>query len=171
MRNYIKIIAVVAFAVLSCNVSAQKNQKFGHLDFAKLYAAMPGQDSVKSKMQTYVKSIQDQYAAMQKEYEGKLTDYTTNKETMSSIIKQTKEKELMDLQGRMEAFQGSAQQAMSEKESELTAPIIEKAKAAVKAIAKDNGYSYVFNSTEGLLLYAEPNDDIMTLVKKKLGLN
>jgi len=77
----------------------------------------------------------------------------------------------MDLQGRMEAFQGSAQQAMSEKESELTAPIIDKAKVAVKAVAKDNGYSYIFNSTEGLLLYAEPNDDIMTLVKKKLGLN
>jgi outer membrane protein len=171
MRNFIKIIAVVAFAALSFNVSAQKNQKFGHLDFAKLYSAMPGQDSVKSKMQTYVKSIQDQYATMQTEYEGKLNDYTTNKETMSSIIKQTKEKELMDLQGRMEAFQGSAQQAMSDKESELTAPIIEKAKTAVKAVAKDNGYTYVFNSTEGLLLYAEPNDDIMTLVKKKLGLN
>lgn len=171
MRNFVRIIAVVAFAAMSFTVSAQKNQKFGHLDFAKLYAAMPGQDSVKAKMQTYVKSIQDQYAAMQAEYESKLNDYTANKETMSSIIKQTKEKEIMDLQSRMEAFQGSAQQAMTDKETELTTPIIEKAKTAVKDVAKESGYTYVFNSTEGLLLYAEPNDDIMPLVKKKLGLN
>jgi outer membrane protein len=166
-----KFIAVIAFAAMSFTVSAQKNQKFGHLDFAKLYAAMPGQDSVKAKMQTYMKSIQDQYAAMQTEYESKVNDYTTNKETMSGIIKQTKEKEIGDLQDRMQAFQNSAQQAMSDKEAELTAPIIEKAKTAVKDVAKEGGYTYVFNSTEGLLLYAEPNDDIMALVKKKLGLN
>ena len=97
MRNFIKIIAVVAFAAISFNVNAQKSQKFGHLDFAKLYAAMPGQDSVKAKMQTYVKSIQDQYAAMQTEYEAKLNDYTTNKEALSSIIKQTKEKEIITI--------------------------------------------------------------------------
>jgi outer membrane protein len=171
MRNFVKIVAVIAFAAMSFSVSAQKNQKFGHLDFAKLYAAMPGQDSVKAKMQVYMKTIQDQYAAMQTEYESKVNDYTANKETMSAIIKQTKEKEIVDLQDRMQAFQNSAQQAMSDKEAELTAPIIEKAKAAVKDVAKDGGYTYVFNSTEGLLLYAEPNDDIMPLVKKKLGLN
>ncbi|MEI6749032.1 MAG: OmpH family outer membrane protein [Bacteroidales bacterium] len=171
MRNFIKIFAVIAFAAMSFTVSAQKNQKFGHVDFAKLYAAMPGQDSVKAKMQDYMKSIQDQYAAMQTEYESKVNDYTANKETMSGIIKQTKEKEIGDLQDRMQAFQNSAQQAMSDKETELTAPIIEKAKTAVKEVAKEGGYTYVFNSTEGLLLYAEPNDDIMALVKKKLGLN
>jgi outer membrane protein len=171
MRNFIKVVAVIAFAAMSFTVSAQKNQKFGHLDFAKLYAAMPGQDSVKVKMQDYIKTIQDQYSAMQTEYESKLNDYTANKETMSSIIKQTKEKEIGDLQDRMQAFQGSAQQAMSDKEAELTAPIIDKAKAAVKDVAKEGGYTYVFNSTEGLLLYAEPNDDILPLVKKKLGLN
>jgi len=171
MRKFLKIVAVIAFTAMSFTVSAQKNQKFGHLDFAKLYAAMPGQDSVKAKMQTYVKTIQDQYAAMQTEYESKVNDYTANKETMSSIIKQTKEKEIGDLQDRMQAFQGSAQQAMSDKEAELTAPIIEKAKTAVKDVAKEGGYTYVFNSTEGLLLYAEPNDDILPLVKKKLGLN
>jgi outer membrane protein len=171
MRNFIKIIAVIAFAAMSFTVNAQKNQKFGHLDFAKLYAAMPGQDSVKAKMQDYMKTIQEQYSAMQTEYESKVNDYTANKETMSAIIKQTKEKEIVDLQDRMQAFQNSAQQAMSDKETELTAPIIDKAKEAVKAVAKEAGYTYVFNSTEGLLLYAEPSDDIMLLVKKKLGLN
>jgi len=89
---------------------------------------------------------------------------------MSSIIKQTKEKEILDLQRRIQEFQQTAQEDLQNKENELTAPIIEKARNAVRDVAKENGYTFIFNSTEGLLLYTEPADDIMALVKKKLGL-
>jgi outer membrane protein len=37
-------------------------------------------------------------------------------------------------------------------------------------VAKENGYTYVFNSAEGLILVAPPSDDILPLVKKKLGI-
>jgi outer membrane protein len=53
---------------------------------------------------------------------------------------------------------------------ELTSPIIEKARKAVEDVATENSYTYVFNSTEGLLLYATPSDDITDLVKAKLGI-
>ena len=90
---------------------------------------------------------------------------------MSNIIKQTKEREIQDLQTRIETFNQQAQQDLADKENELTAPVIEKAKKAVEAVAKENGYTYIFNSSQGMLLYADPGDDITTLVKKKLGIN
>ncbi len=71
---------------------------------------------------------------------------------------------------RMEQFEQTATQDLQNKELELTTPIIEKAKDAVEAVAKENGYTYMFNSTEGLLLYAEPSDNIMDMVKAKLGI-
>ena len=87
---------------------------------------------------------------------------------MSPIIRSTKEAEINDLKDRMDAFEQTATQDLQNKESELTEPIISKARDAVEAVAKENGYTYVFNSTEGLLLYAQPSDDIMDMVKAKL---
>lgn len=171
MRNVFKIFVVVALVVVgSFNAEAQNKAKFGHVDFAELYAMVPGQDTVKVVYESYAQDIQNQFAAMQGEYENKLMDYQQNSATMSDIIRETKEKEILDLQSRIEAFQYSAQEKLAGKEAELTAPLIERAKKAVEDVAKENGYTYIFNSTEGLLLYAEPSDDIMPMVKKKLGL-
>jgi hypothetical protein len=37
-------------------------------------------------------------------------------------------------------------------------------------VAKENKYTYILNSIEDVVLYSEPSDDIMPLVKKKLGI-
>ncbi len=170
MKNILKFFLILAVVVSVQQVSAQKAQKLGHINFAQLYELMPGQDSIKKAFADYQSQLQTQFQAMQSEYETKLTDYQNNQATMSNIIKQTKEKEILDLQKRIQDFQQTAQEDLQAKEAELTAPIIDKARNAVKDVAKENGYTFIFNSTEGLLLYTEPADDIMGLVKKKLGL-
>lgn len=170
MKNILKFFLILAVVVSVQQVSAQKAPKLGHINFAQLYEMMPGQDSIKKAFADYQSQLQTQFQAMQSEYETKLTDYQNNQATMSNIIKQTKEKEILDLQKRIQDFQQTAQEDLQAKEAELTAPIIDKARNAVKDVAKENGYTIVFNSTEGLLLYTEPADDIMGLVKKKLGL-
>ncbi len=170
MKNILKFFLILAIAVSAMQVSAQKAQKLGHINFAQLYELMPGQDTIKKAFTEYQGQLQTQFQAMQTEYETKLTDYQNNQATMSNIIKQTKEKEIVDLQKRIQEFQQTAQEDLQTKESELTAPVIEKARNAVKEVAKENGYTFIFNSTEGLLLYTDSADDIMVMVKKKLGL-
>lgn len=162
--NILAIVALVAFGTVA------QAQKFGHLDFGKLYGMMPGQDSIQVAFQKYQGELQGTFEAMQGEYESKLMDYQNNLATMSAIIKQTKEKEIMDLQSRIEAFQSQAQQDMGAKQQSLTAPLIERARKAVESVAKEHGFAYIFNTAEGLVLYAQPSDDIMPLVKKKLNI-
>lgn len=170
MKQIVRVFLVLIIAGVALQASAQKQQRLGHINFAQLYEQMPGQDSIKKEFTAFQEQLQSQFQAMQTEYENKLSDYQTNQATMSNIIKQTKEKEIVDLQRRIQEFQQTAQEELQNKENELTAPIIEKARNAVKEVAKENGYSFIFNSTEGLLLYTEAADDVMALVKKKLGL-
>jgi outer membrane protein len=170
MKNILKTIVLVLFVIGVTSVNAQTKTKIGHIDFGKLIEQLPGQDTVKTAMSKYAQSLQDQYQSMQTELQTKIDDYTKNKETFSALIKQTKEKEIADLQSRMDAFQQSAQQDMSDQETKLSAPFIEKAKKAVQDVAKENAFTYVFNNVEGLLLYNEGGEDIMPLVKKKLGI-
>ncbi len=169
MKKTVKVLAILVLVAFTFTANAQ-TQKFGHVDFAKLYSVMPGQDSVRAVYEAYATGLQNQMTTMQAELENKFMEYQANQATMSNIIKQTKEREIQDLQTRIEEFNTQAQQDLGEKEQELTAPIIEKARKAVEDVAKEKGYTYIFNSTEGLLLYATPSDDIMPLVKAKLGM-
>jgi outer membrane protein len=170
MKKFVSVIVVLFLITGISNSFAQSNIKLGHLDFAKLYGMMPGLDSVKVEFDNYNKTIQEQFAAMQTELENKFMDYQASVEGMSEIIRATKEAEINDLKERLDAFEIQATQDLQNKEMELTSPIIEKARKAVEELAKEQGYTYVFNSTEGLLLYATPSDDISDLVKEKLGI-
>jgi outer membrane protein len=166
-KTFVKFFLLTACIFAFGGVSAQK---FGHIDFAKLFVVMPGQDTIQEKYRQYADGLRVQLEAMQTEWETKITDYQSKSSTMTDLIRRTKEKELQDLQGRIEAFQQQANIDLQNKETELTTPLIERAKKAIQDVANENGYTYVFNSAEGLLLVAPPSDDIMPLVKKKLGI-
>lgn len=170
MKKLVSVLFITVLFFSTSNSFAQGKIKLGHLDFATLYGSLPGLDSVKAIFEEYNKSIQDQNAVMQSELENKFQEYQASVGTMSDIIRATKEAEINDLKARLDAFQQKASVDLQDKEAELTAPLIEKAQEAVEEVAKENGYTYVFNSTEGLLLYSDPTDNIMELVKVKLGI-
>ncbi|MEI7895925.1 MAG: OmpH family outer membrane protein [bacterium] len=171
MKKLAKLFAVVAL-IMSCSFAshAQNSVKIGYVDFNSLLAAMPGIDSVKIKLQTYQKTLTDQMDAMKAEFENKYQDYQSQAASMSDLIKQTKEKELSDLQGRIDAFQQKASQDLQSKQQELVAPFIEKAKVAIKEVAKENKFTYILNAIEDVVIYKDEADDVMALVKKKLGI-
>ena len=169
MKRIIKVAAFIILVVSTMNVLAQ-SKKLGHINSDSLLKIMPGRDSAYIKIQIEVASYEAQIKTMQTEYDTKASDYTTNLSTMSELIKTTKLAELQDLQARIEKFQTSAQEALQKKQTELLQPIIDKAKKAIEDVAKENGFSYIFDSAIGVLLYTEGGEDILPLVKKKLGL-
>jgi len=171
MKKLAKLFAIVAM-IIGCSFASQAQNpiKIGYIDFNTLLAAMPGIDSVKIKLQSYQKTLTDQMDAMKAEFENKYLDYQSQSSSMSDLIKQTKEKELSDLQGRIDAFQQKASQDLQTKQQELVAPFIDKAKTAIKEVAKENKFTYVLNAIEDVVIYKDEADDVMSLVKKKLGI-
>lgn len=171
MKKLAKFFAVIAF-VIGCSLASQAQNpvKIGYIDFNTLLAAMPGIDSVKIKLQNYQKTLTDQMDAMKAEFENKYMDYQSQAASMSDLIKQTKEKELSDLQGRIDAFQQKASQDLQTKQQDLVAPFIDKAKVAIKEVAKENKFTYILNAIEDVVIYKDEADDVMALVKKKLAI-
>ena len=165
-----KRIIIVLFA-LFCIVGINEinAQKFGHVNFAELYKQVPGHDVAQAEYEKYVMEIKQQIDAMEAELQQKYTEYTINSASMTSLIKTAKERELQDLNARYEDFRSSINADLSAKDSELSEPLITKAKQAVEDVAKEHGYTYIFNSSDGLVLYATPSDNVMDLVLKKLG--
>lgn len=171
MKNVSKVTFVIALICLvSFSSFAQKKQKFGHIDSNELLKMMPGRDSAVTKITEYATTLENQIKGMQAEFETKYNDYMANEPNMTELIKQTKQRELQDIQSRIEAFQTSAEEDLQKKQTELLQPIIDKAKAAIDKVAKANDYTYIFDAGLGVLLYSDPIEDIMPLVKIELGL-
>ena len=168
MTKTISRIAITLLFVLSFTVT--QAQKFGHINSSDLLQLMPEVKKADSALQLYQKSLEDLNTSMTTEYSTKLADYQKNGATMNDAQRELKEGELADLEQRIQKFQGDAQDKFSSKKDELYTPILKKAEDAIKAVAKENSYAYVFDTSVGAVIYAQDSDNIMDLVKKKLGL-
>lgn len=166
MKNTIKKTALVILA-LGLFTFAQA-QKIAHLSLDSLVTLMPETKTAKDAAQNYLKDLEKTVGSMENELQTKYNDYLANEATMSQLVKNTKQEELQSLQRRIEDFKMQAQQDYQKKYGELTAPIMEKAKKAIEAVAKEQGYKYVLDTSIGGVLYSEPSEDITSAVKKKL---
>jgi outer membrane protein len=170
MKRLLTTLVLAAILIGAGSVSAQTNAKLGYIDSNKLIELMPGRDTIQQNLQVYQKELENTIKAMYAEYQGKIQDYQTNMAGMSEIIKKTKEKEIVDLESRIKEFEQNADYDLQGKQQELFAPLLEKARNAIKAVADENGYTYIFDASVGVLLYFEKGDDVLPLVKVKLGL-
>jgi len=172
MKNTIKSLALIAILLVSVNfASAQKNYKFGHINSNEFISIMPDKAIAQKELQVYAKQLEDQLGAMQTELETKYNEYLTQEGTLTKLVKDTRQKELNDLNSRIQEFQTTAQESYQQKEAELLQPIMDKANDAIQSVGKENGFTYIFDVGIGaLVFFSEDSEDILPLVKAKLGI-
>ena len=100
----------------------------------------------------------------------KRQEYQQNEATMGDLVRQDKVRELESIQQRIVEFQQNAQQALGAKEQELLTPILDKARKAIEDVAKEGSFTYIFDASTGNILYADESENVLPLVKAKLGL-
>lgn len=170
MKKLLNLLLLTALLSGTFALSAQQPVKFGHINTNELLSMMPKRDSAQVQLEKYAQELESTYVTMQNEFQTKYQDYMEKQGTFSDLIRQSREQELMNLQERIQEFQESAQQDLADQENKLLSPIIEEARIAISDVAKENGYTYVFDVSMGVLLHYEDGDDLMPLVKQKLGL-
>ncbi len=171
MKTFKKVVVLFFFMVSLTSLGfSQATLKLGHIDSNQILSLMPETDSLQNELKNYADYLDQQMSAMAMEYQSKVNDYQDNVATMSPLIRQTKEKEITDLQARIQAFQQSADQDLSAKQAELFNPLIEKVKSAIDEVGRENGYTYILDVGAGAVIFYEGGDDVLPLVKKKLGI-
>ena len=165
------LIAIIAcLLAFGGTAMAQKTIKLGHINSNDLMQIMPGRDSAQTVLQAEVQELETTLKTMQSEMEKRYNEYMENQSGWTELIRNTKQREIQDMGARIQEFQENAQKQLQQREQELLKPIIDRAKKAIEDVAAEGGYSYIFDSGVSALLYSPESDDIMPLVKKKLGL-
>ncbi|MDN3583674.1 OmpH family outer membrane protein [Mucilaginibacter flavus] len=170
MKRSILVLFVSLSLILAGNV-AKAQAKIGYIDFQALLGQMPEAKGVKAQIDTYQKQFVDQLTAMNNELQTKGQEYQSQSAKMTDAARIAKETELQDIQKRMEDLQNSARQQVEAKSNELVKPLSDKAIAALNAIAKETGLSYVIDSSQGTQVIVSPDGtDLMNAAKAKLGI-
>ncbi len=164
-----KIIFLLALGVtIGFGYSAQAQKKTGYINSQELLETMPEARKADSSMSKFGKELEDQLRTMAADAQTKYKAYIDGSKTMSDAVKEVKEKELQDLQNRIEEFRQGADEKMGKKRQELFKPILDKAQKAIKDVGAEGGYDYIFDGAQ--LLYAKDTENIMPQVKAKLGI-
>ena len=181
MRKLINVFSVAAGLVFTANV-ASAQQKIAHLDSESIFASMPEAKTATATLDALKKQKQTEIEKMQAEYGTKYDAAVAKDKTLSEANKevvgkelQTMGAELEDMKKRIDEATQKAQQDLGTKQGELLAPLNTKFITAVKAVAKEKGYAYIFDvaqqSGANNLLAWDGGDDVTAAVKTKLGIS
>jgi outer membrane protein len=131
---------------------------------------MPERKTAETEVANFAKSLEAQLGSMTAEYQQSVQEYQANESTFSDLVKQDKVAEITGLEQRIQSFQQNAQQSLQTKEQELLEPILAKARKAIEDVATEGNFTYIFDKSSGNILYAKESENVIALVKKKLGL-
>lgn len=176
MKNLLRI-GVVAIGMFLVIDTASAQLKFGHINSADLLQAMPEMKTADATFQTFAKAKQTSLELMGAERQKLVTSYEEKYKTLSEANRATLEKELttlgasiQDLERRITDEQEKAQEELTTKRTEIYQPVFKKAEDAVKAVAKEKGYAYVFDVSQPGVVYFDGGEDLLNVVKAKLGI-
>ena len=163
MKKVVLLIAAGIFLSIATNA-----QKIGYINSTELMQSMPEYTKAVNDIQAYQKQYIDQGKAMYDDYQKKIAEYQKSQATWNDAMKETKQKEISDLEKRMQDLDSTMQAKVNDKQAELMKPVYDKAKNAIQAVGKDNGYEYIMDVQN--ILYAKDEDNVIALVKAKLGI-
>jgi outer membrane protein len=166
-----KVLLALALFVGTASI-ATAQQKIGHINADELLQMMPETKKAQTELEVYGRQLEKDLTDMETELQNKIDSFRANEKMMTTLARETKTKELQELQMRIQEYSQRAQQELQQKQVELLTPVIEKATKAVQDVAKEKGFSYILDSSpsKAVVVFAENGEDILPLVKAKLAI-
>jgi outer membrane protein len=170
VKNTFILLALAALVLLSISVAAAQTTKAAFVDSEKILGELPEAQKASQELGAMVKGWQDSVASMQADLQKQVEEYQKQSSVMAAAKKDAEEKRLGDLNVRLREFYNQKLdpqkgEAAQEREKRL-APIREKVIKAIEAVAKEDGFTFVFDRAN--VLYADAKVDLTYRVIDRL---
>lgn len=161
---------ILAASLLLLGSVSLQAQKFGYVNSMELINLMPESRVADSLIKAYQQEIQVLYNGYMQEYTAKSQDYFRVKDSVSEFVASSRLADLQALEKRIKEFEASSQPMLEQRRSELFQPVLAKAQTLIKEVAEENNYRMIFDTANGSIAYAPEGDNVIGLLRKKLGL-
>lgn len=164
------MIGLVAVLLLTVSIASAQATKAAFVDSEKILSELPEAQKASRELETLVTSWQDSLAKMNSDLQKQFEDYQKQESVMPAARKDAEQKRLADLDQQRREYatrklDARTGEAAQEREKRL-APIREKVLRAIETVAKEDGFTFVFDRTN--VLYADVKVDLTYKVIDRL---
>ena len=167
-----KVYTYVLLCVCLMTTVAVSAQKFGYINSQQLIQQIPQVKQANAELET-----------LQKKYEEEMQNKATSlQRKYSALVRKQEQGEISPKQFEVDSqaletermnvtkYQQEIQTNLANKSEELLKPIRDQINTAINEVAAEGGFTYIFDMSIGVLLYADESTDVGPLVKAKLGI-
>jgi len=160
---------IIILAILTLGVMTQSMaQKFGHANFEEIVGLLPERATAEKEVQDLQKKLESRLNSMVETYQSKANDFQTDS-TLTASMRLSLRNEIADMEKRIQEFQQTAYTEIETKQNELMGKMITKVRNAAVEVGKVGEYTYIFDSSNGMLLYAG-GEDVTSKIRTQLGI-
>jgi outer membrane protein len=173
MKKQIIFLFLLSFVISGLSQQVFGQQKIGCIDSNELIASMPENEKAVAAIETKTNEFVTQSQELQVELNRKYEKFLAQSDSLSSLIRQSKQAEINDLAKNVEKFNAAADQELNRFRQEIYKPIVEKAQNAIKEVATEEGFTYIIDLGTNVALFfpEEAPFNILDAVKAKLGIS
>lgn len=166
-----KIILLAAICVMPLVALAQA-PKFGNVNMAEVFNVMPERLQIQQELEKLQSNYETELTKMGDEYQKKVADFIAVQDSLDKGIAEARAQEIDQLQQRIQTFREMAAKDLQTQQQNKMAPVIDKINKAIQAVGEKNGFTYIFDLSNGNILYFSPSQcvDVLPLVKAELGI-
>lgn len=163
-------ILTLVFSFLS--LFSTHAQKFGYVNTQELLSNMTEMKLADNQVQAFQNELVSKGEEMVIKFETEYKAYMNeaNGGTLSKVQMQQKESVLVAKQEEIKKYEVEIQQKVAAKREELYKPVIDKVKAEIQKLGKEGGYTIIFDSAPGMILHAADTENLLPVLKSKLGI-
>lgn len=164
------LFAIIFMSIAVAQVSAQK---LGYINTQELLYNMSemklADNQVTALQNDLIAKGEEMVIKFEADYKAYMTE--ANSGTLSKVQMQQKEEVLVGKQNDIKKYEAEIQQKVTAKREELYKPVLDKVKAEIEKLGKEGGYTMIFDSSAGMILHAAETENLMPVLKTKLGIN
>ena len=144
--------------------------KTGYINFQQMIGLMPESKVANDTLNVLQEKLNKDGQQLLAEYTQKVTEFDSIQSKLTPAMQEVKVSEIKSMQANLQQYKQMSDQTVANKEQELLAPILDKAKKILKAVANEKGYTLVIDNSRDAVLVSAESDDLMPAVKVKMGI-
>jgi outer membrane protein len=165
----LKNLFVVCFMVFgSLGQMHAQGIKLAYLSTDELLLALPEVKAANDSLMVSKQKLETKIQKMVQELRSKAGALEKRKQEIAPIQYQKEVELLQAEEKKIQEFEQLGQQELKLKSESFSGPLEAKVNLAIKEVAAAEGFTYVINSSQGLVLYADASVNILEKVKAKL---
>ena len=170
MKNF--IICAMLFCGMTLFTGSLSAQKFGYLNSQALLAELPEVQQARTNLETFQKQLQKRGEGMLVDLQNKYkaVQQRVERGELSPKEQETEVAKIKAQESEIGKFEQDMIRQIQEKEATLLQPILDRVNTAIKNVAEENGYQFIFDAGTQVLLFADESTDVSSMVRSKLGI-